>query len=131
MSAIDRLVKAVGYPSDEVSSDAGATVLAVDGRRIRVVDVRGRLVLSLALGSQSDEGLRQLAAYAAGRMLREEATLAWEPDRRELILWQAVPATAGDELLRRVFEVFCASCDWWAERTGETTQAVPEMVIRG
>ena len=130
MSAIDRLVQAVGYPSDEISSDAGATVLTVDGRRIRVVDVRGRLVLSFSLGNPPDETLQQLATYATGRMLREEATLAWDSSAQELLLWQAVPAQATDELLVRVFEVFCASCDWWSERIAGLVETTAESVIR-
>lgn len=116
MSVIDRLVKAVGYPSDEVSSDAGVVVLTVDGRQVRAREVRGRLILSFSLGNPQDETLQQLATYATGRMLREEASLAWDPAAKELVVWQAVPAQATDELLRRVFEVFCVSCDWWNER---------------
>ena len=48
------------------------------------------------------------------------------------ILWQDVPASASDERLRLFFEVFTASCDWWAERVKEalTPEPVfPEMVI--
>ena len=130
MNAVDRLLKAIGYPLDEVLSEGESVVLKVDGREVRVRELRGRLVLSLSLGTPSDEGLRQLAAFAMGRMLREEAVLAWDPERRELILWQSVPATATDDLMRRVFEVFSASCDWWADRGEETVETIPEAMIR-
>lgn len=116
MSLIDRLPKVIGYPADEVKSEGGSIILIVDGHAVRVSERRGRIVLSLSLGNPPDEEVRQLATYATGRMLREEATLAWDPAAKELLIWQAVPATATDELLRRVFEVFCASCDWWDER---------------
>ena len=116
MSLVDRLPKAIGYPSDEVKSDGGSIVLVVDGREMRVSERRGRLILSFSLGNPSDEDLRRFAAYSTGRMLREEAALAWDPAARELVLWQAVPAQATDARLRLVFEVFCSSCDWWGER---------------
>lgn len=130
MSSIDRLLKAIGYPPDEVKSDGGSVVLVVDGREVRVRDRRGRLVLSLSLGNPPDETLQQLATYATGRMLREEATLAWDSSAQELLLWQAVPAQATDELLVRVFEVFCASCDWWSERIAGLVETTAESVIR-
>lgn len=116
MSLIDRVPKAIGYPPDEVKSGGGSVTLIVDGHAVRVSERRGRLMLSFSLGNPPDETLRQLATYATGRMLREEAALAWDPAAKELLIWQAVPATATDELLRRAFEVFCASCDWWDER---------------
>ena len=130
MKTIDRLLKVIGYPLDEVSSDGSSVLLRVDGREVRVSDRRGSPVLSFSLGNPSDEGLRQLATFAMGRMLREEATLAWDPEVRELILWQAVPVSATDELVRRAFEVFCASCDWWSERSQETVETIPETMIR-
>lgn len=116
MSLVDRLPKVIGYPSDEVKSDGGSVTLIVDGHAVRASDWRGRLMLSLSLGNPPDEDLKRFASYATGRMLREEAALAWDPAAKELLIWQAVPATATDDQLRRVFEVFCASCDWWGER---------------
>ena len=116
VSLVDRLPKAIGYPPDEVKSAGGSVALIVDGHEVRVSDRRGRLVLSFSLGNPPDEELRQFATFATGRMLREEAALAWDPVARELVLWQAVPAQATDEQMRRVFEVFCVSCDWWGER---------------
>ena len=116
MSLIDRLPKAIGYPADEVKSDGGSITLVVDGYAVRASERRGRLILSCSLGNPSDEDLQRFASYATGRMLREEAALAWDPVARELVLWQAVPAQATDEQMRRVFEVFCVSCDWWGER---------------
>ena len=58
-----------------------------------------------------------LAAYAAGRMLREEATLAF--GNGNVFLWQDAPADADDRTLLRLFESFTDSCDWWRARVEE------------
>ena len=130
MNAIDRLLAVIGYPADEVVRDGTSVVLSVDGRKVRVDDLHGRLVLSVAFGDPSEEALQRLAQYAAGRMLREEAVLAWDPVRRELILWQEVPTGAGDDRARLAFELFCTSCEWWADRCAEARIEVPEAVFR-
>lgn len=114
--SIERLLEAVGYPKGETSLRDGFTVLQVDGWELQVREDRGRLVLSHSLGAVSAEKLRELATLAAGRILREEAVLAWDPASGAPLLWQAVPSSATSEQLRRVFEVFCSSCEWWDER---------------
>ena len=75
-----------------------------------------------------------LARYAAGRMLREDATLAWD---NGAFLWQDVPAGANSAEMARDFERFMDSCDWWRERVdalhgGKATSAadMESMVIR-
>ena len=69
-----------------------------------------------------------LAAYAAGRMLMEDATLSYGlvgggaggqaagHARPGVFLWQEAPAESGAHGLRRLFETFMDSCDWWRER---------------
>ena len=88
--------------------------------------------MTCSLGSPEESALVRLAGFAAGRVLKEEATLAWEPREGELILWQGIPAAASDEALKRAFEVFTASCDWWRDRVREEDvgERVPEMMIR-
>lgn len=135
MSQYDRFAAAIGYPTDELSPGGGALTLRVDGGEMEVREEDGRFVLSRRLGSFDDAGMLRFAGYAAGRMLKEDAVLAWDPATAGLILWQDAPSTASDGQLRRVFEVFCASCDWWLERAGEEERAasgerVPEMMIR-
>lgn len=137
-SAVERLAKAIGYP-DQVPAGATAFAFAVDDAEIAARESGGRLLLERRLWEPSgdDESAARipglLARYAAGRVLREEATLAWDPDRDAAILWQDIPSSAPSERLCRFFEVFAASCDWWAERLQEalTPEPVfPEMVIR-
>lgn len=133
MTALDRFTAAIGYPSDEASPEGGALSLIVDGMNLELRESDGRLVLSRVLGSFDDAGLQRLAGYAAGRMLKEDAVLSWDPASDGVMLWQDVPAGASDGQLRRVFELFCASCDWWTARVdeeGAPGERVPEMMIR-
>lgn len=132
VSTIRRLTAAIGYP-DEVPESVTSFAFQVDDAEV-VASIEGaRLVLRRTLVTEPDaETLATFAGYAAGRLLKEEATLAWEPTTGALFLWQACPATADDELLRRFFEVFATSCDWWAARTVEQSaayQSIPEAVI--
>lgn len=104
-------------------------MLRVDGREVRVEETSGRIVLSHVL--TEDESLfPTLASYAAGRMLRESATLA--QGRHSVFLWQDAPADADARSLLRLFETFADSCDWWRARVdargedgaGKITEAV-------
>ena len=133
MTTYERFAAAIGYPTDELSPEGGILPLVVDGGKMEVRESEGRLVLTRTLGTFDDASLLRLAGYAAGRMLKEDAVLSWEPESDGVMLWQDVSADASDGQLRRVFEVFCASCDWWLARVGEesvTGERVPEMMIR-
>ena len=137
-TAVERLAEAIGYP-EAVPGGAMSFAFTVDGAEVAARESGGRLLLERLLWQATDGDDEtaarlpaSLARYAAGRVLREEATLAWDPNREAAILWQDIPASAPDERLRRLFEVFAASCDWWAERVKEveTPEPVfPEMVI--
>ena len=77
--------------------------------------------------------MARLAGYAAGRILKEEAVLAWDPEAECPILWQDVSESASAEQLKIAFEVFCASCDWWlarADEAGGERVVFPGMMIR-
>ena len=130
-TAIRSLATAIGYP-EEVNTASESFVFSVDGGRVEASVERGRLVLVRELASSGDIDLAQFAGYAAGRVLREEAVLAYDPTDDRLILWQDMPADADAGLLRRFFEVFAASCDWWLARVDGASPAspVPEMTIR-
>ena len=130
MTAIERLAGAIGYP-DAVPAGATEFVLKVDGAEMRAHEEGGRLILEQALEAADDQVV-QLAEYAAGRILREEAVLAWDPTKGTPILWQGIAATATDDQLKRFFEVFAASCDWWRARTEAAPESVsiPTMMIR-
>ena len=60
-----------------------------------------RLVLSQRLTGDADK-LPALAGFAAGRMLREEAVLAYGDGAA--FLWQDAPADAGEQALVRLFD---------------------------
>ena len=103
-----------------------------------------RIRLSYVLAD--DEALLPtLAAYAAGRMLKEDATLAYgevavAADRssgRQAFIWQDAPADSDAHGMVRLFETFMDSCDWWRARVDALRGAEPvsapaseEMMIR-
>ena len=129
-NAADRLLVAIGYPERIPNTDAPFT-LRVDGREVLVEMSAGRIVLSVAL-TDDESMIPALAAYAAGRMLREEATLAFGDGN--VFLWQDAPADADDRALVRLFESFSDSCDWWLARVEERGKGeaveISESVIR-
>ena len=131
MTATARLAQAIGYP-EEVPAGARSFVFLADGHAIEAVEDAGRLRLTCRFPQGGEEGdLVRLAEYATGRLLKEEAVFAWDPEAEAPMLWQDVPAAAGDALLRRFFEVFATSCDWWMARVGDAAvvSRLPEMVI--
>ena len=129
-NAADRLLVAIGYPERIPNTDAPFT-LRVDGREVLVEMSAGRIVLSVAL-TEDESMIPALAAYAAGRILREEATLAF--GNGNVFLWQDAPADADDRALVRLFESFSDSCDWWLARVEERGKGeaveISESVIR-
>ncbi len=131
-TALERFTQAIDYP-EAPPAGASAFTLVVDGDAVEATVAGGRLRLVKTLrGEEGDLSLSALAGYAAGRLLKEEAVLAWDAAREAPILWQDVEATADATQLRRFFEVFATSCDWWAARAHETRQEaprVPEMMI--
>lgn len=112
---------AIGYPLDEVESREGPLALLVDGFEIELRAMRGGLVLRLSLGKLGETDAARVAGYAAGRMLKEEAVVAYDPERGELILWQKVPAGTGASGAKLAFELFMTSCDWWKSAVGAET----------
>ena len=134
MGAIDRFLQSIRYPERPRAVSDGVAI-SVDGEEVRVSERGGGLVFArtLVAGADADEQIQRLMELAAGRILKEEATLSYDPEREALILWQAVAANADETRLRRVFELFCTSCDWWTARTSgeaEVIDRMPEMVIR-
>ena len=132
-TAIERLAEAIGYP-DRVPEGALVATLRVDDAEVSAAVAGDRLVLSQRLTGDADS-LPALAGYAVGRMLREDAVLAYGDGAA--FLWQDAPADAGEQVLVRLFESFMDSCDWWrervAERRGEGAAAgmpLAEMMIR-
>ena len=73
--ASERLLSVIGYP-EKIPDTDGPFTLRVDGKEVLVEESAGRIVLSHVL-TDADSMIPTLAAYAAGRMLREDATLAF------------------------------------------------------
>ncbi|MCQ2403964.1 MAG: CesT family type III secretion system chaperone [Lentisphaeria bacterium] len=129
--AIRHLCDAIEYP-DEVPEEDGVCLLRVDGGDVRALVRNGRLVLSKVI-SREEKDLVRLAAFAAGRILREEAILAWDERAAVCILWQEISAEAESVELKKFFESFMDSCDWWQTRKSEfevPQAAFPNIVIR-
>ena len=111
-SSVKRLLVAIGYP-ERTSDIAVPFTLRVDGMEVVAEEIAGRLVLSYAL-TDDDSLLPSLAAYASGRMLKENAVLAYGSP--SAFVWQDVPADAGDVEMTSFFEAFMDSCEWWKAR---------------
>ena len=129
-NALENLCEAIGYP-DPLPAGAESFQLRVDGVAVAARLMNGRLVLSREI-TRVEADLPKLASYAAGRLLREEAVLAWDENAEACILWQECPANASSSQLLRFFETFLASCDWWLARVADLAVepvATPAMVI--
>ena len=128
---VDRLLTAIGYP-DRAPRGALLFTLLVDGAEIVASVEGGSLRLTCRLAGDSAQ-LPRLAEYAAGRMLREDAVLACDPSGA--FLWRDFNGGADRRTLRRGFEDFADSCDWWRARLeprseNEESSSFPEMTIR-
>ncbi len=144
-TATERFLEAIGYP-ERAPDGALSFTLQVDGGEIVVLEDGGRLRLVCRL-TDDDSALPTLARFAAGRMLREDAMLAFgtmdgagsaapsqsnaTPNGPTAFLWQDTGADADAHAMRRLFETFADSCDWWRTRTeelrGNVAAAAPEM----
>lgn len=131
MNVIGRLASTIGYPQ-VVPADSVDFAFKVDDGEVRALDLDKRLVLTREISREVDD-LPRLAAYSAGRMLREDATLYWDERCGAAMLAQEILATATSHELKVFFETFADSCDWWLARTAAEpvkSSSFPEMVIR-
>lgn len=134
---MERFLAAIGYP-ERMSGGGTPFAMRVDGMEVLAEEVGERIVLSYAL-TDDESLLPTLASYASGRMLREDAVLAYGEvgGGRKAFLWQDAPSDADDRALVRLFETFMDSCDWWRDRVSalrvggmEIPDADEAMVIR-
>ena len=129
-NAIERLAQAIGYP-ETIPEGAVSFEFRVDDVPI-VARMQGG-ALQLRWAFPPDLELGKLVGFAAGRLLREEAVLAWDPASERAILWQGAPKGADDRALVRTFQAFLNSRDWWDERVRELTAPktkLADLVIR-
>ena len=122
--AIERLGEVIGYP-ERVPEGAVSYVFRVDDDPVRVRLSGARIILEWRF----PEGVpvERLAGFATGRILREEATLAWEPSVERALLWQPIPQDADGGELERSVGAFLNSRDWWKERVREFSAPKPKM----
>ncbi len=126
---LEKLANALNYPA-EIPAGARDFVFFVDGHEVVASERADGVVLKFVLAC-SDELLPDLAGYAAGRLLREDAVLACE--NGTLFLWRALPRSADAGTLRREFELFVDSCEWWLARCAEKEvprSVLPDIMIR-
>ena len=130
-NTLERFREAISYP-DPVPNGVSVFSMRVDGEDIQARLLDKRLVLSRVL-SRDEKDLPTLAAYAAGRILKEDAVLAWDENQSACILWQDIKDNATDEQLTAFFEAFMNSCDWWVARAKELNAppaVFPDVLIR-
>jgi len=130
-NALERLCEAIAYP-EPMPEGATSFRLQVDGGDVLARLLGKRLILSRVL-DRAEEDLPRLAAFAFGRILKEDAVLAWDERAAACILWQELSETADTQQLVHFLETFLASCDWWLARAGELNApppVFPDIVIR-
>jgi hypothetical protein len=128
---ISKLASAIGYP-EKVADGSDVYAFRVDGWEIVAEKIGSRLVLKLYLDVAYDD-LPLFASYAAGRLLREEAVLAWDDNAQKAVLWREIPPNADHPMMKDAFEDFADSCDWWVQRVMETDapkSVFPDIMIR-
>jgi hypothetical protein len=131
MNSISSLAMAVGYP-EKVPDGTDVFMFRVDGREVAAQIQGSRLVLKSYLEIPFEE-LKVFASYAAGRMLREEAVLAWDDRAERAFLWREIPEKADAAAMMAAFEEFADSCDWWVQRAAEIDapkSVFPDIMIR-
>lgn len=128
---ISELANAIGYP-EKVPDGSSVYAFRVDGWEVIAEKLAGRLVLKSYLDVGYDD-LPLFASYAAGRLLREEAVLAWDDKAQKAVLWREIQQNANSSAMRDAFEEFADSCEWWMQRVLDIhapKSVFPDMMIR-
>ena len=128
---ISKLASAINYP-EKVSEDSSVYAFRVDGWEIIAEKTGGRIVLKHYLDVGYDD-LPQFASYAAGRLLREEASLAWDESAQKALLWRETAPNPNPAEMKDAFEEFADSCEWWMQRALDIhvpERAFPDVLIR-
>lgn len=128
---IHKLANAIGYP-EEVSSGVVAFTFRVDDGAYIAEIIGSRLVMKRVLDI-AEEDLLRLIEFVAGRLLREEAVLAWDDRLEQAFLWQEMPINGSTVEIQNAFETFVESCEWWFARVAEMRvppTVFPDIMIR-
>ena len=128
---ISKLASAIGYP-EKVANGATVYAFCVDGWEICAEKIGNRIVLKRPLEVACDD-LPLFASYAAGRLLREEAVLAWDDKAQQAVLWREIPPDAPPSAMKEAFEEFADSCEWWMQRVSDVhapASVFPDVLIR-
>lgn len=128
---ISKLAVAIGYP-EEVADNSSVYAFRVDGWEIIAEKPAGRLILKCYLDIGYDD-LPEFASYVAGRLLREEAVLAWDDKAQNAVLWREIPENANSAAMKEAFEEFADSCEWWMQRLSDIRapeNVFPDILIR-
>lgn len=128
---ISKLAVAIGYPED-VADNSSVYAFRVDGWEIIAEKPAGRLILKCYLDIGYDD-LPEFASYVAGRLLREEAVLAWDDKAQNAVLWREIPENANSAAMKEAFEEFADSCEWWMQRLSDIRapeNVFPDILIR-
>jgi hypothetical protein len=126
-----KLASAINYP-EKVPQGLSVYAFRVDGWEIIAEKIGNRLVLKHYLDIDYDD-LPQFASYVAGRLLREEASLAWDENAQKALLWREIISSANLAEMKDAFEEFADSCEWWMQRTLDIhtpKSAFPDVLIR-
>jgi hypothetical protein len=128
---ISKLAVAIGYP-EKVADNSSVYAFRVDGWEIIAEKQAGRLILKSYLDIGYDD-LPEFASYVAGRLLREEAVLAWDDKTQKAVLWREIPENSNPAVMKEAFEEFADSCEWWMQRLSDIRapeSVFPDILIR-
>ena len=127
---VERFGELIGYP-ERVPEGAVSFVFRVDDDPVEVRQKDGALVFKWTFPENAL--IERIAEFAAGRILRDRAVVAWDPFRERAILWQRTRKGDGERALVEAFRVFLGACDWWKLCVAELVQpkaTLAEIVIR-
>jgi hypothetical protein len=128
---ISKLASAIGYP-ERVADGSPVYAFRVDGWELIAETMGNRLVLKRYLDVDYGD-LPLFASYVAGRLLREEAVLAWDDKSQKALLWREIPPNANPSEMKNAFEEFADSCEWWMQRVLDIhapKSLFPDVLIR-
>ena len=130
VNLVQRLSELIGYP-ERVPEGALSFGFVVDGETVEARQSGGALLLVWRFPEKAP--VQRLAELAPGRILREEAVLAWDAQSKRAILWQVSAKGADDRSLVATFQEFLDSRDWWMNAVEELTAPKPtlaDLIIR-